>query len=84
MSNFSKIPPEKVEELIDLVSTKLGTSKDSLRKYVENGQLEKLVNGLKPKDANRLQTILSNKEATKQLLSSPQAQQLLKKILQSK
>lgn len=84
MNNFSKIAPEKVEELIDLVSTKTGTSKESLKNYVQSGQLEKIVNNLKPNQASKLQAILSDKKAAEELLSTPKAQQLLKKILQSK
>lgn len=84
MNNFDKIAPEKVDELIDLVSTKTGASKENLKNIVQSGQIEKLVNNLKPNQASRLQAILSDKKAAEELLSTPQAQQLLKKILQSK
>ena len=84
MGNFDNIAPEKVEEMIELASSKLGTSKENLKKFVDNGMVEKLVNGLKPNEAKRLQAILSDKAMAEQLLSTPQAQQLLKKILEGK
>lgn len=84
MGNFDSITPEKVDEMLNLASQKLGTDKEKLRKFIDNGMVEKLVNGLKPNEAKRLQQILSDRAMAEQLLSTPQAQQLLKKLLEGK
>ena len=45
--------------------------------------VERLMKNLKPEDAKRLNAILADEQATRQLLSTPQAQALLKKIVES-
>ena len=45
--------------------------------------VERLMKNLKPEDAKRLNAVLADEQATRQLLSTPQAQALLKKIVES-
>lgn len=45
--------------------------------------VEQLMKNLKPEDAKRLNAVLADEQATRQLLSTPQAQALLKKIVES-
>ena len=45
--------------------------------------VEQLMKNLKPEDAKRLNAVLADEKATRQLLSTPQAQALLKKIVES-
>ncbi len=81
---FDKIPPEKVDELLKLVSAKTGTSKEALVSYIQSGKLEKLLGNLKPDQVSKVESALSDKKAAEELLSSPQAKQLLNKLLNSK
>lgn len=57
---------------------------DILKKGVKNGDAEQLIKSLKPEDARKLSELLADKEATRQLLSTPQAQQLMKKLFGDK
>lgn len=78
------IEKEKLDKLVGLASEKLGTSRDSIENAMNSGSLDKLLKNLKPGDATRLQNVLMNKDATDKLLATPQAQQLLKKIIEGK
>ncbi len=73
---------DQLENLLKNVSDKLGVDKENLKQSVQSGDISKTLNNLDPKDANRLQKILSDKQATQKLLSTPQAQQLLKKFIE--
>ncbi len=42
--------------------------------------LQKLMNSLSPEDEKQLQAILQDKDAQKKMLSTPQAQELMKKL----
>ena len=42
--------------------------------------LQKLLNSLSPEDEKQLQAILQDKDAQKKMLSTPQAQELMKKL----
>lgn len=75
---------EKIENLLENVSEKLGVDKEKLRKSAQNGDISQTLKNLNPKDAQKLQKVLSDKEATQKLLSTPQAQQLLKKFIEGK
>ncbi|OJU13239.1 MAG: hypothetical protein BGN88_02440 [Clostridiales bacterium 43-6] len=78
------IDKEKLNELVGMASDKLGTSRDNIEKAMNSGSLDKILGNLKPGDAARLQNVLKDKAATEKLLSTPQAQQLLKKIIEGK
>ena len=47
----------------------------------QNASLEKILSQLNPSQASKLQAVLSDRQATKQMLATPQAQALLKKLL---
>lgn len=57
---------------------------DKIRSVINGGSLDGLLGSLKPSDTAKLQQVLSDKEATKKMLSSPQAQMLLKKLMEDK
>jgi len=82
--NGNQIPPDKLKDLISLASEKLGTSEDKLTKAAQNGSFDKMLGNLKPQDAAKLQKVLSDKQSAEKLLSTPQARQLLKKLLEDK
>ena len=72
------------EQLIDMIKE---AGKDSgIKSKTENDQkqdaaMEKILSQLNPSQVSRLQTVLSDKQATRQILATPQAQALLKKLL---
>ena len=71
---------DQLNQLLNTLSKKLGTDPQSLKSAAQSGDVSKTLKGLKPEDAQKVQRILNDKQATEKLLSSPQAQQLLKML----
>lgn len=74
----------QLDQLLKTVSQKLGKNPDQVRSSAQSGDLSGVLNNMKPADAERLQKVLSDKNATEKLLSTPQAQKLLKTLLEGK
>ncbi len=75
---------QNLNNLLDQLSQKLGPSPEQLKSAAKSGDTSKLLDQLKPDDAQRLEKILSDKKATEKLLSSPQAQALMKLLQEGK
>ena len=73
-----------LENLINTISQKLGADPNKLKDAAQNGNINDVIKNLKPQDAEKIQKILSDKNATSKLLSSPKAQQLLKRFMGDK
>ena len=69
-----------LNDLLKTASSSLGTDTDKIKKEAEKNGLSGLLNNLTPEQAKKVQSLLSDKEATTKLLSTPQAQQLFKKF----
>lgn len=74
----------KFENLLRSVAGKLGKSPEELQKANESGNVENLLGNLNPNDAQKIQKILADKNAANKILSTPQAQSLIKKLLGDK
>lgn len=74
----------QINDLLHQVSQKLNTDPNQLRNSAQSGDPSKLLSSLNPQDAQKLQKVLSDKDATEKLLATPQAQALLKKLLEGK
>ena len=59
-----------------------GVNAQKLKDALNAGSFDKAMGAMKPGDAEKLQELLSDREAMQRLLSMPQAQQLLKKLLE--
>lgn len=75
---------DKINQVLNSLSGKLGPDEDKLKAAVKSGNLDKVFNNLSPSDSKKLQQVLSDKAAAQRLLSTPQAQMLLKQILKDK
>jgi len=75
--------PNSLEELLKKTSEKMGINKENLKNSPQN-QAANLLKNLDPQNAKKVEQILSDKAATEKLLSTPKAQQLLKKLLGEK
>ena len=75
---------EKMSKYMNIASEKLGVSPDKLKNMAQSGNLDEILNKLKPEDSKKLQQILSNKDVAKSIFSSPQAQNLLKSLFKDK
>lgn len=75
---------KKVENLLNTVSKHLGTTPEKLKQSAINGNMSNALNNLDKAEAEKIQKILNDKDLSSKLLSSPQAQQLIKDLLGDK
>ncbi len=75
------MPKENREELYHLASQKLGITPEEIKDAAESGKLDKLSGKV---DMQALNAVLNDQNKLQQLLSSPQAQMLLKKFTEEK
>lgn len=69
------------EKIIKNAAEQLGKSPEEIKKALENGNLKKAIGNLSESQAAQLNKALSNEEYAKKILSSPQAQALIKKLM---
>lgn len=74
MNNFMKNAREKT-----------GIDVEKMKQAADNGNLDDFINKNLSADASqKLKNVLTNKEAAEKLLSTPQAKELMKKLLEGK
>ncbi len=66
----------QLEALLKLTSQRLGTTPEALKQAAQNGEMNQLLGGMDQSQSASLQKVLSDPEAAKKLLSTPQAQKL--------
>ena len=80
MANPSSQPDSsQLEALLKLTAQRLGTTPQALKDAAQRGDLSHLVEGAGP-EAGHLKKVLTDPQAAKKLLSSPQAQNLLRML----
>ena len=67
--------------LLKMAGKKLGTDPETLRKALENGNADALLKQSKGRN-DQLKQVLSNPELASKLMDSPQAKELLKKLME--
>lgn len=72
---------QNLNDLLNQASQKTGMDINNLKNNINNGQLNSLISKMKPNDAARFQEALNNPQLAQQMLSSPQAQMLIKKFM---
>ncbi len=77
MTDFNK---KNMNELLDVVSRKLGVPKDKLRAELEAGKFDSALKNMKPADEAMFNRIISNPTVLEQFMSSPQAKALYNKL----
>lgn len=70
----------QVQEIINSLSKKLGESPQTITENAKKGDIQKLLSKMDGKQAEKVKNILNDREKTEKLLSSPQAQALIKKL----
>lgn len=64
---------------------KTGIDMQKMKQAADNGKLDDFINKNLSADATKqLKNVLSNKEAAEKLLSTPQAKELMKKLMEGK
>jgi hypothetical protein len=66
--------------LLKMAGKKLGTDPETLRKALESGNADMLLKQAKGQN-DQLKQVLSNPELASKLMDSPQAKELLKKLM---
>lgn len=84
MNNNKNFSEQQINNLLSEAEKVSGVDKTTLQSAAQGGDIDKLLSRLSPAQARSLQRILSDKNATKELLSTPQAQKLLMKIIGDK
>lgn len=74
------VNPKQMEQLLGIVSAKLGVSSESLRKDLEQGKFDSALKNMKPADAATFNKMVSNPKMLEQFMSTPQAQALYNKL----
>lgn len=70
----------QLEALLKITSQRLGTTPEALKQAAQSGDLSKMLGGAGQKESAAMQRVLSDPDAAKKLLSTPQAQKLLKML----
>lgn len=81
---MEKIDPKKSQELLNVVSKKLGVPPETLRKQLEEGKFDAALNNMGKKDADKLRQVMNNPKLVEKIISTPQAQALYKKLTEGK
>lgn len=78
----NKLNQEQMYALLQYASRKLNTTPVQLAEALSNGGLEDLAGHLSPENAAKLHSMMGDKARAQQLLQSPQAQALIRKLLE--
>ena len=75
-----KMNEKQLEQLLSLASKKLGTTPQKLKTQLQDGTFEKALGDMNSTDSMRLKQALSNPKVAEKILSTPQAQEIYKKL----
>lgn len=74
-----------MNQLLRKAQEKTGVDISQMKQAAQNGNLDDFINKNLSSDASKkLKDVLSDKEATQKLLSTPQAKELMKKLMEGK
>lgn len=76
--------PIDKDKLINEILKNTGSDNQTFKQSLKGGDVNEILGSLAPEDANKLKNLLSDREATKALLNSPQAKALLKALFGGK
>ena len=65
-----KLPPSKMDGLLEMVGKKLGVSPEQLRSDLESGKLEQAMQNLPKKEAANVQNLLKDQKKVEQLMNT--------------
>ncbi|MGN0665665.1 MAG: hypothetical protein ACI4KF_03980 [Huintestinicola sp.] len=71
---------QSMDELIKIVSGKLGMKPEQLKCELEQGKFDTALKNMKPDEAAKFNQVLANPKLMEKLMSAPQAQALYKKL----
>ncbi|MDE7390537.1 MAG: hypothetical protein K2M82_06330 [Lachnospiraceae bacterium] len=71
---------QQFDNLVNTAGKYLNQDPNDLKKAAQSGSMNKLLSNMSPSQAAQLERILSDENAAKKLLSTPQAQALLREL----
>ena len=83
MANLN-VNPKQMDQLLKVVSSKLGVSPESLKKDLESGKFDSALKNMKPSEAATFNQMISNPKMLEKFMSTPQAQALYNKLTNGK
>lgn len=72
---------EQMNSMIEMLSQRLNAEPTQVKDALEKGKLDKVLMNMDSKQAQKISAILSDPEQSKKVLSTPQAQALIKKLM---
>jgi len=75
---------KNLDALLSMASKKLGGSPDELKKNLQSGDISQLTKGMSAEDSASFKKALSDKNLLNKVMSSPEAQSIMKKLSGSK
>ncbi len=72
---------EQINSLINQLADRLGSDSAQVKDALEKGNLTKVLQNMDKKQADKIGQILSDPQQSKKVLSTPQAQALIKKLM---
>lgn len=76
---------DEINRLMSNAKKKTGINIDEIKQAADSGQLDDFINkNLSENASKQLKDILSDKNKTQKLLSTPQAKELMKKLMEGK
>ena len=78
--NGTNMDNSKLEALLKITAQRLGSTPEALKKAAQDGTLSQMLGNASPGDSAAMQKVLSDPDAAKKLLATPQAQKLLQML----
>lgn len=80
MADLNNVNPKQMEQLLQVVSGKLGISAASLKQDLEQGKFDAALKNMKPEQAATFNQMVNNPKLLEKFMSTPQAQALYNKL----
>lgn len=80
MNNKENFNSEQIKFLLENAGKKMGANPEILKQQLKNGNVNDIIGSMPPDKAAKINKILSNPKAIEEIMNTPQAQELLKKL----
>lgn len=75
---------KQLDALLKIAGKKLGTTPENLKSQLESGKFDNAISGMTPQQNALFKQALSDRQLAEKILSSPQAQEIYKKLSNNK
>ena len=72
---------DSINQLINEAGKKTGVDPQNLKKTIDSGKLDDLLQKMNPRDAEKFRQIVQNPQLAQQMLNTPQAKMLIKQFI---